>query len=190
MTFLLAPGIKGLNVCVGRTSEISIANVDFFCHLDLKRWWLLKLRLFYKSNKRCRAFFDQLVWNFSIVAQLQTWWKFGLFPIVFWSVAFILDKKWSFPLRVSLVNVSKSAVFLWIFSNLLKKSKMRKLYILCRVHRYLLVQSTRFYKDHWLENYWKLDNFFALQTLGNYLRGIFRILWNIYDRTFSLCSSS
>ena len=115
MTFLLAPGIKGLNVWVGRTSEISIANVDFFCHLDLKRWWLLKLRLFYKSNKRCRAFFDQLVWNFSIVAQLQTWWKFGLFPIVFWSVAFILDKKWSFPLRVSLVNVSKSAVFCGFF---------------------------------------------------------------------------
>ena len=44
-----------------------------------------------------------------------------------------LDKKWSFPLRISSVNVTKSAVSCGLWLQLLKKSLMEKLDFLCSV---------------------------------------------------------
>ena len=49
-----------------------------------------------------------------------------------------LHKKWSFPLRISSVSVTKSAVFMWIWSHLLKKSFIEN-FIFCTVCKLIIL---------------------------------------------------
>ena len=71
---------------------------------------------------------------------VKHWLHLCLSQVWGWYVNLILTirlhKKWSFPLRISSVNVTKSARKLWIFSNLLKKSLMEN-FIFCAVSDWL-----------------------------------------------------
>ena len=60
----------------------------------------------------------------------------------------VLHKKWSFPLKISSVNVTKSASFLRIWSHLLKKSLMEN-FIFCLVPKSMLLSPT----VQWNQNY-------------------------------------
>ena len=79
---------------------------------------------------------EQVSWQFfSIYFVFFFFFILNLFDKTFWfsdvlrwyikrEVAITLYKKWSFPLRISSVNVTKSAIsfgFLWIWWHLLKK---------------------------------------------------------------------
>ena len=52
----------------------------------------------------------------------------------------LLQKKWSFPIRISSVNVTKSAVRIW--SHLLKKSLMKN-FIFCAVNIFPMISKNQ-----------------------------------------------
>ena len=99
------------------------------------------------KNEKCRMFiaiyqkdiiFVDVTPKFPIVKglRLDRWvWKFKLIMQVnHYKTSITVQKKWSFPLRISSVNVTKSAVS-WGFDHIYWRNPSWKTALLCAVYR-------------------------------------------------------